>query len=144
MANEACDLLHDILAELRAIKLMIETRTAKRPPSKRSRMGRLVAEAQETLEEQATPKRVVELWAELCPSCAQPVEMTADRRHRARVLWNKFGGEAGVRNLFLTVADNDWLCGRPVKGSGRNIVRRSIGLFEVCDHYAEILEGTYR
>lgn len=145
MSSEAVALLRAIDDKLARIITMIETRTVKRPASRRSRYAKQLAEAQEALMDQAIPRRVRELWAEICPDCPQPVQMDADRRQRARAFWQRLGGEEGVRSVFLTVAADDWLCGRVVRSNGRTARRhRGVGLFEVIDHCAEIIEGTYR
>lgn len=133
---DALALLERIAASLTRIEAAIQERTIKRPSSKRSRMGKLVAEARESLEDREIPKQVVDLWGDILPTHPQPVAgLDAERRQRCRDFWKRWGGEEGVRSVFLTIAGDDWWCGRD-----RRSPRKPCGLWEAMAHAADIVE----
>lgn len=146
---DAIAVLERIAATLERIEVLLaSTPKAKRPkPKGEARYRTMIAEAREQATDQTPIRTVVALWQEICPHHPQPLEITVDRAERIRGLWAKFGGADGIRNLFLTVAGNDWLCGKPVggrPGAKFSRPRGAAGLWEVIANAVEIIEGTYR
>lgn len=136
---DAIPLLLRIAESLERIENLILTRsvvTPKKKDGRRVRLGRLAAEAKEALEDQEVPRRVLALWAELMPDHPQPIAgLDVERRTRCRDFWKRWGGEEGVRSVFLTISGDDWWCGRD-----RRNHRKPCGLWEAIAHAADIVE----
>lgn len=146
MSTDAIGILREIAATLLRIEAQLSA-----PAAKRKRNGRATRERGLVIQGRADGvsdrmiQSVLSLWKELCPSCPQPVALTDERKLEIEGFWTRFKDRDGVRNVFLTVAGNDWLCGRMVKGPRGPYSRHSaIGLFELIRNLPEVLEGTYK
>lgn len=132
--SEATELLAAIDDKLGRILLAIETRTVKRPASKRSRMAKAVAEAQEALADQSIPQRVVELWQQCCGAHPQPLQLNVARRQTVRKFWEDMGGDQEVvADYFRAYAADRAISERQRSGW-------DTGLFYAMRNRLEILE----
>jgi hypothetical protein len=134
------------LARMEQCLLRIEALLAT-PPKVRHRVKKrgpdysaMIAEAREKDLDQEPVKRVVELWRELLPKNPQPI-LSIEYRMGIRDLIARFHSMEdpfdGVRGVFEHIAANPYWCGQTKH-------KRRLGLSEVIDNLAAVMEGTYK
>lgn len=132
-------LLESIRDELREIRLLLAEPKARRKRHSKfaQRTAALVEQGRAAAVSEAHVQAVVALWHECCPDCPELLVVTD--RHRVAIgsILDTMGVD-GLRTLFLTVQQNDWLCGRT------RHPRRPITLFETISNAAAIINGEYK
>lgn len=92
-----------------------------------------------------TPRKVVELWNQICSRCSKVVGLSETRAEKVRCRLDQMSGdkEATIRNLFAKINASDFLCLGSGSGEHKNWRVTFDWVFKNDTNWLKVLEGKF-